>query len=150
VRYKFQSFIGFIILLFSIFFIMAAIGDLLHPDETDTAFGVLMGLLVFFLVTAIGGIYMFIIGILKNKRHQNEKQEREILKLIAKNKGSITPEEIAASSSRTLTEARAFLDTLCQNGAGEIRVTEEGQILYYFFGFISPLEKETAKNVLDF
>ena len=100
-------------------------------------------------MTFIGGIYLFIRSISKNKRHQQEKQERQILKLIAKNKGSITPEEIAADSSITISEARDFLDNLCKNGAGEIRITEQGRMLYYFFGFISPLEKETAKNAFE-
>lgn len=147
--YRIQSFIGILIALFSLFFTIAGIGDILRPEESDTPIGVVWGLTFFFLLTSVGGIYLFIKGILRSRRYQHEKRERLILKLIAQNKGSITPEEIAANSSITISEARIFLDTLCQNGAGEIRVTEEGRILYHFFGFMSSQEKETAKNALD-
>lgn len=148
-RHKVLSVLGAVISLFSIFFVFAAIGDLLNPEEADTELGVLMGLLIFFSGTTISGIYLFISGRRKNRIYQYEKRERQILKIIAEYEGQVTPEEIALGSKLSVSEAQEYLDAMCSNGAGELRITEGGRRVYHFFGFISKEEKKSAESVLE-
>jgi hypothetical protein len=147
--HRFLSALGAAIALFSLFFCMAAIGDLLEPEHTETPFGVLVGLLVFFLGSMIGGIYL---GWTQHRRARTgkaERTERTILRMIAARNGRITPEEIALELPLTVGQARERLDALCEDGSGEVQVTMEGKKVYVFFGFPSDEDRNSARSVLD-
>lgn len=75
--------------------------------------------------------------------------ERRILKIIAEKEGQLTPEEIALAGDISVSEAKEYLDAMCTRGAGEVRITDEGNQVYHLFGFISKEEKKTAESVLD-
>ncbi len=147
--YRILSVTGYIVAISSLFFCCAAINDLIHPENTETDAGVLVGLLIFFTATFAGSVYMLIKHSRARRKRGLEKTEREILKMIARKNGRITPEEIAVNSDMTIDEAKDHLERLCENGAGELQVTESGRLVYVFFGFLNPEEKKTAKSVLD-
>lgn len=140
---------GFIAALFSLLFCWMAIYDLLNPGNTDTEPGVLIGLLIFFSITLGAGIFMMLKGSWRYKRRKYEKIEREILSLIAQKGGRITPEEIALNSQMSVEDAKVHLDRMCENGSGELQVTESGRLVYVFLGFITADEKKSARSALD-
>lgn len=142
------SLLGLMISLFSVFFVFAAISDLVNPKpETDT--GVVAGLLVFFSATTVGGLYLSRSQSRKRRREVEERDEAELLAIIRERNGRVTPEEVALHTQLNIEESRARLDALCARGSGEIRVTEGGALVYVFFGFLSDEEKKGARSVLD-
>lgn len=142
------AFLGLMIALFSVFFVFAAVSDLMNPKpETDT--GVVAGLLVFFSATSVGGFQLFRSQSRKHRRDAEERAEAELLAVIRERGGMVTPEEIALRTHLNIDESRSRLDALCARGAGEIRVTGTGALVYVFFGFLSDEEKKSARSVLD-
>lgn len=62
--------------------------------------------------------------------------ENTILKLARKFRGKLTPLELAANSSLSLDEADKALEELVKKGYANMTVTDEGNILYEFPGFL--------------
>ena len=62
--------------------------------------------------------------------------EDTILKLARKFQGKLTPLELAANSSLSLDEADKTLEELVKKGYANMTVTDEGNILYEFPGFL--------------
>ncbi|MEZ4527138.1 MAG: winged helix-turn-helix domain-containing protein [Desulfobacterales bacterium] len=147
--HRIVSVFGALMALFSIFFCCMAVYDLMHPETTDTEPGVLIGLFVFFFLTAAVGIYLFVSASRKSRQGGMEKSEREILALIAEKGGRITPHEIALNTRLTVAEAKIHLDRMCADGSGELQITPEGNMVYVFFTFLSEREKMSARNVLE-
>ncbi|MBT4837711.1 MAG: hypothetical protein HON94_10240 [Methylococcales bacterium] len=147
---KFAIFIGVIITIFSSFFIIAAMSDLMSPEDSKTEVGIMWGILVFFMLTLSAGLYLIVANVKKGRRQNLEASERQLLELIAQHHGKVTSSDIALNTHMTLQEAEDSLKALCQNGKGEIQLTKEGKMLYVFFGFISDEEKQTSKNVMEF
>jgi uncharacterized membrane protein len=124
---------GIVIVLFSAFFVVSAVADLVG-GESETEMSVLAGLLVFFFLTGIGGLYMAVNSRKRAKKRAEERMEREILGLIAAKGGQITPFEVAAETDLSAAEAQAYLDKLCSDGMGTLKVTPEGDLVYVFRG----------------
>ena len=148
IRYTLQAWFSAFVALIGLFFVMAAIGDLLKPEETDTELGVLLGLLVFFGGLTIAGIYLFFRWRRIASSTVYEEKERRLLELIAEIGSEVTPEEIAVKCPFTVDEVQAFLDHLCSRGSGEIKLTDCGKRVYHIFGFVSNDEKKTAESLL--
>lgn len=146
---KIISVFSFIIIIVSLFFCGALIYDLMNPGNSDTDTGVLIGLMIFFSATLAAGFFMMFKARSTHHRHSYEKIEKEILSMISRKEGRITPEEIALDSQMTVEDAKGHLDRLCENGSGELQVTESGRLVYVFFGFITTGEKEGARSALD-
>lgn len=140
---------GAILALFSLMMAFAAFGDLVYPQGTDTSMGVIVGICVFFVLTTAGGAFLFYHGIRQGRRRRMERNERTILKIIAEKEGRLTPEEVALETEITVEEAKTQLDGLCEKGAGEVQVTQDGRLLYVFFGFMDGVQKASAQNPLD-
>ncbi len=147
--YRTLSYLGIFVALVSLLFFFAAIGDLIHPERTDTPTGVLIGLITFFGGTTAAGGYLFLRCRQQYQRGTIEKSERILLQMISEKEGRITPEEVALHSSLTIAEARKGLNALCEDGGGEIQLTPEGKKVYVFFGFLSETERKSARSVLD-
>ncbi len=145
--HKFMIFTGVLTILFSAFFITAATTDLL--SESDPEVETLLAVIVFFSMTGILGFYLAIAHFFRNRRKEKEQKERQILKVIASKGGRVTPVEIAAETNLIIDEAKAALDQLCKSGAGQLQVTENGNMVYVFEGVLSSQEKNTAKSPLD-
>ena len=122
------SVLGYSITIVSAFFICAFAIDFMTDSERESS--VLIGLVVFFILTGASGILL----IRRGRRSTHEKQERLVLELAESKNGRITPVEIAMETSLT---------------ASESQVTENGSVVYAFTGLISESERETAQNPLD-
>jgi hypothetical protein len=75
--------------------------------------------------------------------------ENTILKLARRFRGKLTPLELAANSSLSLDEADKSLEELVKKGYANMTVTDEGNILYEFPGFLqfdSSHPKEVEEN----
>lgn len=62
--------------------------------------------------------------------------ENTILKLARKFRGQLTPLELAANSSLSLDEADKSLENFVRRGHANMKVTDEGTIIYEFPGFL--------------
>jgi len=62
--------------------------------------------------------------------------ENTILKLARKFRGQLTPLELAANSSLSLEEADKSLENFVRKGYANMKVTDEGTIIYEFPGFL--------------
>lgn len=139
--------VGVVIVLFSAFLVVSASIDLIG-GESDTETSVLVGLLVFFSLAGLGGLYMTANSRRRGKRRAEQRMEREILRVIAARGGRVTPFEIAAETDLSTAEAQAYMDKLCTDGMGELQVTSEGYLVYVFRGAASRAEKATAASPL--
>lgn len=74
-----------------------------------------------------------------------EQNERLILNLIQQNHYQITPFEIAAQSSITISQASEALDALCLRGAGQLIYNTDGGLLYNFESMRVP-NKAASRN----
>jgi hypothetical protein len=61
-----------------------------------------------------------------------ETPEKIILKVARKNKGIVTPGEVAIESDIAVEDARKELDKLAKSGMAEIRVRSSGVVVYFF------------------
>jgi TM2 domain-containing membrane protein YozV len=82
------------------------------------------------------------------KLHPEEK-ERALLELIRSKGGMITPIEVVSASSLNFEQAKQELDNFCIQGAAELRITEGGEIVYVFPGFLDDEQKRRARSVFS-
>lgn len=144
---KILAVFGYLIALISIFFVLAAISDLVS-GTSKTSTGILLGLLVFFLGTAVGGVSLALTIRKKNKRESERQKEDDVIKAIISHDGSITPFELAADTSFTIDECNEILELLCRKGYGSVFVTDQGNIVYSFKSFLSDKERASARDFL--
>jgi hypothetical protein len=83
------------------------------------------------------------------KKLKQEERERVLLQFIKSKCGMITPIEIASESSLSMDQAKKELDNFCLQGAAEMRITEGGEIVFIFGGFLNEEQKRSAKSVLS-
>ncbi len=62
--------------------------------------------------------------------------ERTVLKLARKFRGQLTPLELAANSQLSLDDADSALENFVRKGYANMKVTDEGNIIYEFPGFL--------------
>jgi len=62
--------------------------------------------------------------------------ERTVLKLARKFHGQLTPLELAANSQLSLDDADSALENFVRKGYANMKVTDEGTIIYEFPGFL--------------
>jgi TM2 domain-containing membrane protein YozV len=62
--------------------------------------------------------------------------ERTVLKLARKFHGQLTPLELAANSQLSLDDADSALENFVRKGYANMKVTDEGNIIYEFPGFL--------------
>jgi len=126
------------------FFVLAALGDLISGTETSK--GVLIGIAVLFATTFFSGIFLIKRNIFKDKEIQNNEMEKNILKVVKAKEGIVTVAEIAAETNLDLENSKKFLDNFCDRGFASVSVTESGSIVYGFKGFLTKDEKDKVKN----
>lgn len=71
-----------------------------------------------------------------SKKDPEKKLEDTILRLARKFQGNLTPLELAANSSLSLDEADKALENIVRKGYANMKVTDEGTIIYEFPGFL--------------
>jgi hypothetical protein len=150
--------LGLLIVAISLFFVIAAVSELITgspPDDpTPAQPGVLWALIIFFATIAAGGGFMVKTFWGKDKKElelkkkEARERERKILALIARKNGRITPIELAAESDVTIDEAKEFLDSLCGKAGGELMITDDGDLVYVF-PVMSDEKKANAKDPFE-
>jgi hypothetical protein len=164
--------VGIGIMLFSGFFVAAALGDILSGGDGKTSMGVLVGLLVFFGGLFLVGAYLAWRMFLSPRARaagrsgadgssgpatgspappcpappSDADRERQILRFAEAEKGRVTVPEVATHCDMTLAEAKAALDRLVLQQAASIQVTRAGVLVYVFPGFLSDEDKASATD----
>ncbi len=133
---KFLGVLGVLVCLMSLFFVAAAIVDLVG-GESETPAGVLVGLLVFFSGTAAAGGYLarrklFVSG--DREREALRTHEQTILELALAEGGRATVAGVAAKTEMTVAEAKAGLEALAVQGVAEVSFDADDDIYYLFPG----------------
>jgi hypothetical protein len=149
---------GVILGLISAMFAAFAIGDLAGGDAMSSAHhrtptSVLVGLLVFFGGACVACGYlawrMFRSPKLAATASASpEVAEQRVLALAAKVGGRITVTEVTARCGLGLADSRAVLDRLVTQGVAELRVAQDGTMVYAILGLLSPEAKAAADDVL--
>jgi hypothetical protein len=150
VRSAWKAF-GICVVIVSAFFVAVAAYELV-TGQSESEPSTLVGLVVFFLGTAIGGVMLARANSAPPGprapagRRLSEEQEREqgILDLARQEHGRVTVEEVASHCDLSLEEAKAALDRLAAHAVAELRVTDGGVLVYLFPGFLSDEEKRKA------
>ena len=83
------------------------------------------------------------------KDREHERKERMLLNMLRSMGGSATPVEIAASTKLSTEEAKRELELLCDKGLAEVRLTDDGNLVFTVLGLLSDQERRTAKSPLD-
>lgn len=139
--------LGGLVFLFSLFCVIAAIGDLASGKEEP---GLMIGLMVFFGGAAYGGYRLLRHGFAKagaTAALDPREREQRVLALASSAKGRLTIAEVALLPGFDVDSARETLDRLCQKDVAVHAISDNGVMVYVFDG-LRPGEKETAQNPL--
>lgn len=136
-RKKWRGLLGTVLLLISLFFATAALGDLVG-GTSSTATGTLWGILAFFLGTGIvgGGL----VSTYLRSRHQRPSQgelEGMILTLARMLGGRVTAAEVSSRYEVSIPVAKQALNRLCGLGVATAFLTEAG-VMVYQVDFLPP------------
>lgn len=124
--------LGIIFILFGVFFIIGAVGNILDPENDKSTAHWLFWIAAMGLPPVLGGFLLC----RKMKRNSQERiyeaRERQILQLAAKNEGRITVADVAMHMDISTRDARIILEKCHLNGLADISATEAGNVLYRF------------------
>jgi len=143
---KFLLGLGFV---FSAFCSMIVIAFFFELAKQNTDIGIDISIIIFFGICDTGCIMLIIRSLSKKKKLLKEKLEKTIIDLIISKGGKITPLEIVAETNLNLEESKKVLTDLCDQGAGEQRITDDGKILYVFESILTREQKDRAKGVFE-
>ena len=76
----------------------------------------------------------------------DDERERSVLRFAESEHGRVTVAEVATGCNMSLADAKATLDRLVILDVSEIRVTQNGVLVYVFPGFLSDEEKAQATD----
>ncbi|MBN1637842.1 MAG: hypothetical protein JW866_02670 [Ignavibacteriales bacterium] len=153
--------VAFIVFVLSIFFVIAAVNDLITGGKGKKDIGVVYGLYVFFILLGGGMLYifseryeygigysvvMFILTSVIVSRKKKKYFPKRILEFIKFKKGNVTVLEVVTEFNLSPDDAKSKLDDLCVKIGGEVNISEKGVVIYFFSGFITDDEK---KDVLQ-
>lgn len=124
-------------------------GILLHLGEEYSGLVYVVALAVFcVLPVALGFVTLRSRG-KRTLTGEDGAWEAELLRLAKQRGGSLTVAEAVAYCDLSRDEAEQRLDDLCKSGFAEVRVSQDGVLVYQFEGFLSLEQKSRAKGVLD-
>jgi len=117
--------------LFSLFFVIAAIGDLISGREQDKT-GVLIGLIVIFGGLAATGIFAAWKFMRRAPAQPNFELENRILQLAEAKGCRLTVGMVALHCRASIEESREALERMALQGAASVQVEDDGGIVYDF------------------
>ncbi|HEX7313036.1 MAG TPA: hypothetical protein VF297_03910 [Pyrinomonadaceae bacterium] len=117
--------------LVSLFFVIAAISDLVSHREPDKT-GVLVGLLVFFGGLAAVGVFAAWKFMRSAPAQPNFELENMILRLAEAKGCRLTVGMVALHCRVSIEESRAALERMALQGAANVQVEDDGGIVYDF------------------
>lgn len=143
----------------SLLFLTAAVVELATGTNlagtAPTPSGILTAFAALFAAATAGGAYLIGKGVsgIRTERKRLEdrartEKERIVLRLIENEHGTTTPLETTTRTGLPVEEARRILDDLTTRLGGDIRVTEDGGMVYVF-DVTSKHEKNSAKRLTD-
>lgn len=139
--------LGVFIGLVSVLFVVVFVGQLIEGSRTER--GVLVGLVVFFLGTAVAGA-----ALARKCFHRpptappptESELEQRILDFAKQAGGRVTVPEVAADCDLSLEDSKRLLDHFVLDEAADALVTDDGIMVYRFHGFLSPERKARARD----
>jgi hypothetical protein len=134
--------VGWLIVALSGFFVLAFIGELIGGSEEP---GIVAGLAVFFAVVGYLG-YRFAMGQLAGAATLSP--EQRVLELAQRMQGRLTLAEVVLHCKMPVPQAKEVMKTLVRQGLAELHLTDGGEEVYAFSGFI-PEEKASAKDPFE-
>ena len=96
----------------------------------------------------VGGTMMVLGARKKAKRKKGEFMEKKILRLASRKNGRITAYELAMNSSLSVEKAKEHLDQMYAKGIMELKVADEGVIVYELRDVLSPASKMNARDFI--
>ena len=131
--------------------IFMGVGLLLNMGGPASAAVMVLSFLLFSAAPIYGGVRL-----LRNPGERaralqaaNQAWESELLRLAARRDGSLSVAEVVAHADLDAVQAEARLDEMCKRGLCEIRVTEQGVVIYRFAALPSAADKRSAQGVLE-
>lgn len=144
---------GVIVALLSAMFVAMAGADLVGHGDGKTPASVLIGLVVLFGGATLSGGYLAW-RMFRGKRAEAapappmEMVEQRVLALASRVGGRVTVAEVTARCGLSLADSRAVLDRLLAQGAAELRVADDGTMVYAIVGLLTAEAKAKANDVL--
>ncbi len=135
------GFLSIGVVLVSLFFVVAAISDLVLNREPDKV-GVLIGLLIFFGGLAAGGIFAAWKFMRSAPARPNFDLENRILQLAAAKGCRLTVGMVALHCRASIEESRATLERMALQGAANVQVEDDGGIVYDFSDLLPACEPQ--------
>ncbi|HWS85669.1 MAG TPA: hypothetical protein VN282_01640 [Pyrinomonadaceae bacterium] len=117
--------------LFCLFFVIAAIGDIVSGREQDKT-GVLIGLIVIFGGLAATGVFAAWKFMRRAPAQPNLDLENRILQLAAAKGCRLTVGMVALHCRASIEESREALERMALQGAASVQVEDDGGIVYDF------------------
>lgn len=127
------------------------VGVLLNSGGPHSAAALLLAFAVFALAPLGAGAWLLKgFGARREARRVAEcAWDSELLRLAARRDGSLSVAEVVAHADLAPAQAEQRLDALHRRGLCELRVTEEGVLVYRFVPTPSVTHKLAAEGVLD-
>jgi hypothetical protein len=123
--------------LFSLFFVIAAIGDIVSGREQDKT-SVLVGLIVIFGGIAATGVFAAWKFMRSAPAQPDFDLENRILQLADAKGRRLTVGMVALHCRASIEESRAALERMALQGAANVRVEDDGGIVYDFSDLLPP------------
>lgn len=127
------------------------VGVLLNVGGSHSA-----GVLLFSLAVFSGGPLALGWWLLRHPAHQarallaaDRAWESELLRLAERRAGSLSVAEVVTYADLDAADAERRLDALCQRGLCEVRVTDDGVVVYRFETAPTAAQKLAARGVLE-
>jgi hypothetical protein len=129
------GFSGLSVVAFSLLMIVTALGDFFTGQDDPS---LMIGMAIFFAVTAFGGAIATYLGFRKRKNKELDPQniERTILGAAKQHAGEVTVEEVALHTPLTIAECKQILEDMVTHGAAEIGLGPNQETIYVFRGFL--------------
>ena len=127
--------------LFSLFFVIAAIGDIISGREQDKL-GVLIGLIVIFVGLAAVGVFAAWKFMKRAPAQPNFELENRILQLAEAKGCRLTVGMVALHCRASIEESRAALEKMALQGAANVQVEDDGGIVYDFSDLLPACEPQ--------
>jgi hypothetical protein len=153
--------VGVVVALVSAFFVATAVVESASGGDGKTSPSVYAGLIVFFGGTFLASAYLVwrmvrprsatavwarSSGGQRVAPPTEADRERQILRFAERERGRVTIPEVAARCDMTIVVAKAALDRLVIQQAATIQVTQAGELVYVFPGFLSDEDKARAAD----
>ncbi|MBV9928863.1 MAG: hypothetical protein JOZ96_27860 [Acidobacteria bacterium] len=123
--------------LVSLIFVFAAISDLISGREPDKT-GVVIGLLFFFVGLAAIGVFAAWKFMRRTPAPPDFDLENRILQLAAAKGCRLTVGMVALHCRASIEESRAALERMALQGAANVQVENDGNIVYDFSDLLPP------------